>query len=121
MSQDQGQGTNKNVTITDNSTGKQATFPIIAGTDGPPVIDIRKLHAELGYFTYDPGFIATGSCESDITFIDGDQGILLHRGYPIEDLAGKVKFTDVAYLLLYGELPSVEKNLISKSTHNSLS
>ncbi|MEC9022699.1 MAG: citrate synthase [Pseudomonadota bacterium] len=105
MSQDQGQGTNKNVTITDNSTGKQATFPVIAGTDGPPVIDIRKLHAELGYFTYDPGFIATGSCESDITFIDGDQGILLHRGYPIEELVEHCNFLEVCYLLLNGQLP----------------
>ncbi|MEC9022544.1 MAG: citrate synthase [Pseudomonadota bacterium] len=106
MSQDQGQGTNKNVTVTDNSTGKQATFPIIAGTDGPPVIDIRKLHAELGYFTYDPGFIATGSCESDITFIDGDQGILLHRGYPIEQLVEHCNFLEVCYLLLNGQLPN---------------
>ena len=106
MSQDQGQGTNQNVTITDNSTGKQATFPLIAGTDGPPVIDIRKLHAELGYFTYDPGFIATGSCESDITFIDGDQGILLHRGYPIEQLVEHCNFLEVCYLLLNGQLPN---------------
>ena len=109
MSQDQGQGTNKNVTITDNSTGKQATFPLIAGTDGPPVIDIRKLHAELGYFTYDPGFIATGSCESDITFIDGDQGILLHRGYPIEQLVEHCNFLEVCYLLLNGQLPNSEE------------
>ncbi len=109
MSQDQGQGTNKNVTITDNSTGKQATFPLIAGTDGPPVIDIRKLHAELGYFTYDPGFIATGSCESDITFIDGDQGILLHRGYPIEQLVEHCNFLEVCYLLLNGQLPNPEE------------
>ena len=106
MSQDQGQGTNKNVTITDNSTGKQATFPLIAGTDGPPVIDIRKLYAELGYFTYDPGFIATGSCESDISFIDGDQGILLHRGYPIEELVQHCNFLEVCYLLLNGQLPN---------------
>ena len=106
MSQDQGQGTNKNVTVTDNITGKQASFPIIAGTDGPPVIDIRKLHAELGYFTYDPGFIATGSCESNITFIDGEQGILLHRGYPIEQLVEHCNFLEVCYLLLNGQLPN---------------
>ncbi len=109
MSQDQGQGTNKNVTITDNSTGKQATFPLIAGTDGPPVIDIRKLYAELGYFTYDPGFIATGSCESDISFIDGDQGILLHRGYPIEELVEHCNFLEVCYLLLNGQLPNSQE------------
>lgn len=106
MSQDQGQGTNKSVTVTDNITGKQASFPIIAGTDGPPVIDIRKLHAELGYFTYDPGFIATGSCESNITFIDGEQGILLHRGYPIEQLVEHCNFLEVCYLLLNGQLPN---------------
>ena len=109
MSQDQGQGTNKNVTITDNSTGKQATFPLIAGTNGPPVIDIRKLYAELGYFTYDPGFIATGSCESDISFIDGDQGILLHRGYPIEELVEHCNFLEVCYLLLNGQLPNSQE------------
>ncbi|MGA0346115.1 MAG: citrate synthase [Alphaproteobacteria bacterium] len=109
MSQDQGHDTNKNVTITDNSTGKQATFPLIAGTDGPPVIDIRKLYAELGYFTYDPGFIATGSCESDISFIDGDQGILLHRGYPIEELVEQCNFLEVCYLLLNGQLPNSQE------------
>ncbi|MGA0314133.1 MAG: citrate synthase [Alphaproteobacteria bacterium] len=109
MSQDQDHGTNKNVTITDNSTGKQATFPLIAGTDGPPVIDIRKLYAELGYFTYDPGFIATGSCESDISFIDGDQGILLHRGYPIEELVEQCNFLEVCYLLLNGQLPNSQE------------
>ncbi len=106
MSQDAAQGTNNNVTITDNTTGKQATYPLIAGTDGPPVIDIRRLYADLGYFTYDPGFIATGSCESDITFIDGDEGILLHRGYPIEQLVENCSHLEVCYLLLKGELPN---------------
>ena len=98
--------TNKNVTITDNASGKEATFPIFTGTDGPPVIDIRRLYAETGYFTYDPGFIATGSCESKITYIDGDNGILLHRGYPIEQLAEKSDFLETSYLLLYGDLPN---------------
>jgi len=106
MSQDAAQGTNNNITITDNTTGKQATYPLIAGTDGPPVIDIRRLYADLGYFTYDPGFIATGSCESDITFIDGDEGILLHRGYPIEQLVENCSHLEVCYLLLKGELPN---------------
>jgi citrate synthase len=101
--------TNKNVTLTDNASGKEATFPIFTGTDGPPVIDIRRLYAETGYFTYDPGFIATGSCESKITYIDGDNGILLHRGYPIEQLAEQSDFLEVCYLLLYGELPNLDQ------------
>ncbi|MDB5364467.1 MAG: citrate synthase, partial [Rhodospirillales bacterium] len=73
---------------------------------GPKVIDIRKLYAETGYFTYDPGYTSTGSCESKITFIDGDEGVLLHRGYPIEELAEKSDFMEVAYLLLHGDLPN---------------
>lgn len=105
MSQDSDKS-NNNVTLTDNVTGKQATFPLISGTDGPPVIDIRRLYAEMGYFTYDPGFVATGSCESAITYIDGDNGILLHRGYPIEQLVEHCNFLEVCYLLLYGELPT---------------
>ncbi|MEK9684243.1 MAG: citrate synthase [Rhodospirillaceae bacterium] len=106
MNQDAHNGSNNNVTIVDNSTGKKATFPVLTGTDGPPVIDIRRLHSELGYFTYDPGFIATGSCESEITFIDGDNGILLHRGYPIEQLVESCNYLEVCYLLLNGELPT---------------
>jgi citrate synthase len=76
----------KTVTITDNATGKQAEMPVKSGTHGTDLIDIRRLHPELGYFTYDPGFSSTGSCQSDITYIDGDQGVLLYRGYPIEQL-----------------------------------
>jgi citrate synthase len=76
---------------------------------GPQVIDIRKLYGELGYFTYDPGFTATASCESKITFIDGEQGVLLHRGYPIEALAVHCNFLEVCYLLLYGELPTASQ------------
>ena len=74
-------------------------------TESENGIDISKLRQETGYITLDPGYANTGSCKSDITFIDGDKGILRYRGYPIENLAGKVKFTDVAYLLLNGELP----------------
>ncbi|MDR3515258.1 MAG: citrate synthase [Azospirillaceae bacterium] len=99
----------KTVTLTDNSTGKTYTFPVLEGTVGPRVIDIRKLYAETGYFTYDPGFTSTGSCQSQITFIDGDEGVLLHRGYAIEDLAERCDFPEVAYLLLYGELPTREQ------------
>ena len=102
---------NSNVTLTDNVTGKTSTFPVMTGTEGPGVIDIRTLYSETGYFTYDPGFIATGSCESKITYIDGDNGILLHRGYPIEQLAENSDFLEVCYLLLYGELPTGDQKV----------
>ena len=98
--------TNENVTLTDNSSGKQIVLPLLPGTVGPKVIDIRKLYAETGHFTYDPGFTATGSCESKITYIDGDVGELLYRGYPIEELAAHSDFMEVAYLLTKGELPT---------------
>ena len=88
---------------------KEVELDILHGSVGPSVIDIRKLYAELGCFTYDPGYGATGSCESAITYIDGEEGVLLHRGYPIEDLANKSSFLEVAYLLLNGELPKKEE------------
>jgi citrate synthase len=94
------------VTLIDNATGKKLELPVIDGSVGPKVIDIRKLYAETGYFTYDPGFTSTGSCQSAITYIDGDEGVLLHRGYAIEDLAEHSDFMEVCYLLLHGELPS---------------
>ncbi len=81
-------------------------FPVKAGTIGPEVIDIAKLYATTGMFTYDPGFTSTASCESKITYIDGDEGILLYRGYPIEQLAEHGDFLETCYLLLYGELPT---------------
>jgi citrate synthase len=84
---------------------KQLELPILSPTIGPDVIDVRKLYAQGDVFTYDPGFTSTASCESTITYIDGDQGELLYRGYPIEQLAGKSHFLEVCYLLLYGELP----------------
>lgn len=99
----------KTVTITDNVSGKSAEFPIRSGTLGPDVVDIKNLYKEFGYFTYDPGFTSTASCRSDITFIDGDEGVLLYRGYPIEQLAEQSSFIEVAYLLLYGELPTAEQ------------
>ncbi|MDE2134939.1 MAG: citrate (Si)-synthase [Alphaproteobacteria bacterium] len=86
--------------------GKSHELPALSGSEGPHVIDIRKLYADAELFTYDPGFTSTASCESDITFIDGDKGILLYRGYPIEQLAGNSSFLEVCYLLLYGELPT---------------
>ena len=97
------------VTIKDNASGKQIELPVLQGECGPGVIDIRTLYRELGYFTYDPGFTATASCDSSITFIDGGEGILLHRGYSIEDLASKSDFLEVCYLLLFGELPTAEE------------
>ncbi len=85
---------------------KTVELPVLTGTDGPPVVDIRKLYAETDVFTYDPAFTSTASCESKITFIDGDKGVLLHRGYPIDQLAEDSSFLEVCYLLLNGELPS---------------
>lgn len=86
--------------------GNAYDFPVLQGTLGPEVVDIRKLYAKTGEFTYDPGFTSTASCESAITFIDGEEGILLHRGYPIGQLAEKSNFMEVSYLLLNGELPT---------------
>jgi citrate synthase len=85
---------------------KSWSFPIFDGTIGPEVVDVSKLYAETGMFTYDPGFTSTGSCESKITYIDGDKGVLLYRGYPIEDVAEHGDFLETCYLLLYGELPT---------------
>ena len=91
--------------------GKVIELPVMSGSLGPDVIDITSLYKQADMFTFDPGFTSTGSCKSDITFIDGDQGILLHRGYKIEDLAEKSSFLETSYLLMYGELPSKEKKL----------
>ena len=85
--------------------GKELELKTLSGTVGPSVVDIRSLYSDLGIFTYDPGYGSTGSCESEITYIDGEQGVLLHRGYPIDQLANKSSFLEVAYLLLNGELP----------------
>ena len=84
---------------------KPVEFPIYDGTVGPQVIDIRKLYGQTGMFTYDPGFMSTAACSSSITYIDGDKGELLYRGYPIEQLAVKCDFMDICYLILNGELP----------------
>ena len=108
--------------------GKNHEFEVMKGTVGPDVIDIRKLYAQTGAFTYDPGFTSTASCESELTYIDGDQGVLLHRGYPIEQLAEKSSFMEVAHLLLRGELPTSAEyedftNTITRHTmlHDQLS
>ncbi len=97
------------VTLIDNSTGKELELPILRPTEGTPTIDVRALYRELGYFTYDPGFLATASCRSDITYLDGENGILRYRGYPIEELAEHSNFLEVSYLLFYGELPNKEQ------------
>ena len=97
---------NKTVTVTDNESGKSWNYPKMSGTTGPDVVDIRKFYADTGMFAFDPGFTSTGSCESKITYIDGDNGLLLHGGYPIEELAENCNFEEVAYLLLNGELPN---------------
>ena len=101
--------TQKTVTLIDNETGKKYELPILDGTIGPRVIDIRKLYAETGMFTYDPGFTSTAACDSGLTYIDGDKGVLLHRGYSIKELALKSDFLEVCHLLLNGELPNKQQ------------
>jgi len=90
-------------------SGSEMELPVLKGTTGPDLIDISRLYREMGVFTYDPGYVATGSCESDITFIDGEEGILMYRGYPVEQLAEHSSFIEVSYLLLNGELPTKEQ------------
>ena len=89
--------------------GKNVELPIIVGSEGERAIDVSKLRAETGYITLDQGYGNTGSCKSDITFIDGEKGILRYRGYPIEELAEKSSFIETAYLLIWGELPTQEQ------------
>jgi citrate synthase len=103
------EGANRTVTLIDNSTGRKFDLPVISGTIGPDVIDVRNLYQDTGFFTFDPGYTSTGSCESGITYIDGDEGILLYRGYPIQDLAQHSDFMEVCYLLLYGDLPTADQ------------
>ena len=89
--------------------GKSVELPIVVGSEGEQAIDVSKLRAETGYITLDQGYGNTGSCKSDITFIDGDKGILRYRGYPIEELAKKSSFIETAYLLIWGELPTEQQ------------
>ena len=93
-------------TATLGAAGSNHEYPVLTGSVGPDVIDIRKLYAETGMFTFDPGFTSTAACESALTYIDGDEGVLLHRGYPIGQLSEESSFMEVSYLLLNGELPS---------------
>jgi citrate synthase len=99
----------RSVTITLDGSNRSTSLPLLSGSVGPDVFDIRKLYGDLGVFTFDPGYGATASCDSKITYIDGDAGILLYRGYPIEQLAEKSNFLEVCYLLLNGELPNAEQ------------
>jgi citrate synthase len=96
-------------TLSFSNGGDSVDLPIYKGTVGPDVIDIRKLYAQTGMFTYDPGFMSTAACQSAITYIDGDKGELLYRGYPIEQLATNCDFLETCHLLLYGELPDQAK------------
>ena len=93
-------------TATFTYRNQKLELPVLSGPEGPNVVDIRKLYGEADLFTYDPGFTSTASCESDLTFIDGEKGVLLYRGYPIDQLAKNSNFLEVCYLLLYGELPT---------------
>jgi citrate synthase len=97
-------------------------LPIYKGTIGPEVIDIRKLYGQTGKFTYDPGFLSTASCNSAITYIDGDKGELLYRGYPIEQLAVNCDFLETCHLLLYGELPNSDEkaSFTDRVTHHTM-
>jgi citrate synthase len=95
----------KKFELTDRATNRKSELPVRAGTIGPSVVDIAAINKDLGVFTYDPGFGVTASVESRITYIDGDQGVLLYRGYPVEQLAERSSFMEVAYLLLHGDLP----------------
>ncbi|WP_395496212.1 citrate synthase [Acetobacter sp. KSO5] len=104
MSASQNEGQRSNATL--SLGGRTAELPVLSGTIGPDVVDIRKLPAEMGVFTYDPAYGETASCSSKITFIDGDKGVLLHRGYPIAQLAENASYEEVIYLLLNGELPN---------------
>ena len=104
------------VTLKNHATGETATFPLRRGSEGPAAIDISTLYRDQGVFTFDPGFVSTASCNSAITYIDGDEGILRYRGYPIEQLAAKSSFMEVAYLLLNGELPSGDEMSGFRST-----
>ena len=96
----------RTMTLSDDQTGETWTFPVLEGIEGPDVVDVRKFYAETGRFTFDPSYTSTASCKSRLTFIDGDEGKLLHRGYTIEELAANSTYLEVAYLLLNGDLPT---------------
>ena len=104
------------------SDGRAIEFPVLSGSIGPDVVDIRALYGKAGIFTYDPGYLSTASCNSAITYIDGDAGVLLYRGYPIEQLALHCDFLEVCYLLLHGELPNAKQKdeFVHMVTHHTM-
>jgi len=110
------------VVLTDPANSKSVELPVVHGSLGSPTLDIARLQRDAGYFTYDPGFAMTASCRSAITYIDGEQGVLLYRGYPIEQLAERSSFLEVAYLLMHGELPNQETfdGFEQKVTHHTM-
>jgi citrate synthase len=114
--------TDRTATLTFSDGAPPVTFPVLAGTLGPDVVDIRTMYAKTGKFTYDPGFMSTAACNSAITFIDGDKGELLYRGYPIEELATKCDYLETCHLLLYGELPDAteKKRFDDLVTHHTM-
>src|SRR5207249_2198754 len=114
-------GSTKKATLS-YGEGKSIEFPMLSGSVGPDVVDIRTLYAKTGLFTYDPGFLSTASCSSKITYIDGDAGVLLYRGFPIEQLAVYCDFLEVCYLLLNGELPDAKekKAFVDMVTHHTM-
>ena len=112
----------KKATLSFSDGAQPIEFPVYKGTVGPDVIDIRKLYGQTGMFTFDPGFMSTASCESAITYIDGDKGELLYRGFPIEQLAVNCDFLDICYLILNGELPNADQktDFDSQVTHHTM-
>ena len=112
----------KTIKLVDSANNKEVELPLLEPSEGPATVNIEKLYGSLGYFTYDPGFMSTASCRSAITYIDGDKGILRYRGYAIEDLAEHCGFLEVAYLLLYGELPTEDEfaGFRNQITHHTL-
>jgi citrate synthase len=114
--------TDRTATLNFSDGTAPVTFPLLAGKIGPDVIDIRTLYTKTGKFTYDPGFLSTAACSSAITYIDGDKGELLYRGYPIEELAVKCDYLEVCYLLLYGELPTPKQKeeFVDVVTHHTM-
>ncbi len=112
----------KTMTLTDNESGQSWQLPVLEGTVGPKVVDVRKLYDETDMFTFDPSYTSTASCKSRITYIDGDKGLLMHRGYNIKDLTDKSSFLEVAYLLLNGDLPNDKqlKEFIYSITHHTM-
>ena len=111
--------TDRTATLSFSDGSPSVTFPVLTGSVGPEVVDIRTLYGKTGKFTFDPGFMSTAACNSAITYIDGDKGELLYRGYPIEELAQRCDYLETCYLLLYGELPTPaqKEEFVARVTH----